>query len=70
MGLDKTVTQKPCRSYSMSSGSVFGAQDQNARAMLIDAHLSAARSGVEVLVARCFVSGLREQLCQHTMTIF
>lgn len=29
--------------------------------MLVDVHLSTERSGVKALVARCFVSGLREE---------
>jgi hypothetical protein len=68
MDLDKTAMQKSCRSYSMSPGLLLGFQRKNARAMLIDVHLSAARSGVKVLVARCFVAGLRKEYLSNLVS--
>lgn len=60
--------QMSCRSYSISTGSLLGSQRQNGRAMLIDVHLSTARSGVKVLVARCFVSSLRKEYLSNLVS--
>lgn len=60
-GLGKTVMRMSFHSYSMSLGLWSGSQRQNNRAMLVDFHLSTARSGVKVLVAGCLVSSLRKE---------
>ena len=60
--------QMSCRSYSISRGLLLGSQRQNDRAMLIDVHLSIARSAVKALVARCFALSLGKKALSNLVS--
>lgn len=60
--LHKTAMKIPCCSSSTSPDSLLSFQEHSAPEMLVEIHFSAARSGVEVLVARYFGSDLRKYL--------